>query len=151
MSCSMFSRILEILPHAYRITLVGLGEPLPHPNVANFVRIAVSAGRRVALVTNALNLDKPMSKRLIKTGLDSIVFSIDSPDQELAGRLRSGTNLKKVIQNIKMFTSLADKTRPISKAVFSAVPLISLPYLEQLIDLVAGFGGPCPDAFRSEF
>ncbi len=140
MSCSMFSSILDLLPHAYRITLVGLGEPLLHPDVIDIVRIAASAGRRIALVTNAQRLDKSMSERLIKAGLDSIAFSIDSPDQELAGWLRSGTNLKKIIHNIKTFTSLADKTRPISKAVFSAVSSKSLPYLEQLIDLVAGLG-----------
>ncbi|MCP3944559.1 MAG: alpha/beta fold hydrolase [Desulfobacteraceae bacterium] len=140
MSLSMFSQILEILPHAYRITLVGLGEPLLHPDVAEFVKIAAQANRRVSLVTNALNLDKSMSKRLIESGLDSIVFSIDSPDQELAQRLRSGTDLKKLIENIKEFALLADGIRPISKAVFSALSLTSLPYLEQLIDLVAELG-----------
>lgn len=140
MSCSMFSKILDLLPHAYRITLVGLGEPLLHPQVTDIIKIAATAGRRVALVTNAQNLDPSMSRRLIDAGLDSIAFSIDSPDQKLSEQLRAGTDLDKIIRNIKAFTRLADETGLISKAVFSAVSSNSLPYLESLIDLVASLG-----------
>ncbi|MBU1343544.1 MAG: radical SAM protein [Proteobacteria bacterium] len=141
MAISLYSRILELLPHAYRITLVGLGEPLLHPEIIEFVKIAVSRKRRVALVTNASNLDPAMSEKLINAGLDSIAFSIDGPDQILSGKLRYGTDLKKVIDHIQQFTVLADAfDKQISKAVFSAVSIISLPYLEQLIDLVSGLG-----------
>ncbi len=141
MSVSDFSRILDLLPHAYRITLVGLGEPLLHPDIIAFVKMTVSDNRRVALVTNAINLDKDISKELINAGLESIAFSIDGHDQTMSGKLRYGTDVEKVVRNIKQFTSLCKVSgRQISKAVFSALSLMSLPSLEKLTDLVSELG-----------
>ena len=55
--------------------------------------------------------------------------------------MRNGTDFQDVIDHIKYFTLIADKyDKQISKAVFSAVSLISLPYLKQLIDLVSKLG-----------
>ncbi|MBI4880769.1 MAG: radical SAM protein [Planctomycetes bacterium] len=84
-----FRRVLEQLPHACRVTLVGLGEPLLHPVVADPVSIAAGEGRRVALVTNATDLERPLAARLIDAGLASIAFSLDCPNQALADQLRS--------------------------------------------------------------
>lgn len=72
----IFQSILDCLSHAYRITLVGLEEPLLHPDIVNIVKLAVERGRRVALVTNAMNLDLSLSRELINAGLHSIAFSI---------------------------------------------------------------------------
>jgi len=83
MPLERFIRILDMLPHAYRITLVGLGEPLLHTRVAGFVGEASARGRRVALVTNAMNLDEQLSGQLLKAGLASIAFSIDTDDQDI--------------------------------------------------------------------
>ncbi|MFA5907064.1 MAG: alpha/beta fold hydrolase, partial [Desulfobacula sp.] len=141
MHLSVFSRILDLLPHAYRITLVGLGEPLLHPDIDEIVKTAVLKKRRVALVTNAINLDRSMSEKLIHAGLESIVFSLDGHDQILTQKLRSGTDVHQVIENIRQFTSLClDLGKNISKAVFTAVSLISLPSLEKLVSVVAGLG-----------
>jgi len=140
MSIYMFRSILDFLPHAYRVTLVGLGEPLLHPGIIDLVAMASSMGRRVAVVTNAMQLDKIMSIELIKAGLHSIAFSIDSPNQELADELRPGTDFNLVIQNIKEFIAASKEKRDISKAVFSAVSVKTVPYLDQLIDVVSNLG-----------
>ncbi len=141
MPVSDYSRILDLLPHAYRITLVGLGEPLLHPDIIEFVKLAVSDSRRIGLVTNAIDLDKSMAKKLIDAGLDSIAFSLDGPDQSINKKLRSGTDVEKAVKNIRQFSALSKTSgRQISKAVFSAVSLMSLPYLEKLTDLVSQLG-----------
>lgn len=90
----MYSKILEMIPPAYRITLVGLGEPLLQPDIIYFVKIATSSKSRVALVTNASKLNRTMSDKSITAGLDSISFSIDGPDQIVSNKLRHGTNFK---------------------------------------------------------
>jgi len=136
----LFSSILDMLPHAYRITLVGLGEPLLHPHIADFVAEASCRGRRVAVVTNAMCLDKSLSHELIRAGLHSIAFSIDGPNQDIASHVRHGTDFNRVINNIKLFTEISASTRPISTAVFSAVSMKTTPYLKQLIDVVAHLG-----------
>jgi radical SAM protein with 4Fe4S-binding SPASM domain len=140
MSLETFRRILEILPHAYRITLVGLGEPLLHPNVIEMVAEASALGRRTALVTNAMCLDSSLSSELIGAGLQSIAFSIDCPNQGIASSLRPGTDLEKIIENIKQFVSASENASGLSKAVFSAVSIQTVRYLEGLIDLVSQLG-----------
>ncbi len=140
MSLETFKRILDLLPHAYRITLVGLGEPLLHPGVAECVAMAAAKGRRVSLVTNALLLTPERSRRLIEEGLDGITFSLDAPTAELAAQVRAGTVLDTALANIRSFNAIAEATRPVARAVFSAVSMTTLPLLEELVRTVAGLG-----------
>ncbi len=140
MPADTFRRVLEQLPHAYRITFVGLGEPLLNPEVADLVRLAAREGRRVGLVTNAMHLERPLAERLIDAGLASIAFSLDCPNQALTDELRPGTDLPRVLDHIAGFVELAASNRTVAKAVFSAVSYASLPFLGELIDLVRGLG-----------
>lgn len=140
MPIDRFVRILEMLPHAYRITLVGLGEPLLHPEVIEFVAEASGRGRRVALVTNALHIDKQLSSKLLKAGLASIAFSIDAGNQNLADEVRAGSDLNRIFKNIKGFIQQAASFGPVSTAVFTAVSLKTVAHLKQLVDIVASFG-----------
>ena len=140
MSRETFVRILGLLPHAYRVTFVGLGETLLHPRVAEFVALASAQGRRTALVTNGMLLERPLSRELLSAGLDSITFSIDGADQNIASEVRPGTDLERVIDNIKAFKEISQATRPIATSVFSAVSMRTIGHLEKLMNVVAGLG-----------
>jgi radical SAM protein with 4Fe4S-binding SPASM domain len=140
MNPDTFRRIIDLLPHAYRITLVGLGEPLLHPDIVDIVALASSQGRRTGLVTNGMCLNGTLSKGLVEAGLQSIAFSIDAPNQELASRIRPGTELDRVVNNIRQFVMISNDLRPVSKAVFSAVSIDTVPYLKDLVDVVSGLG-----------
>jgi MoaA/NifB/PqqE/SkfB family radical SAM enzyme/pimeloyl-ACP methyl ester carboxylesterase len=140
MSKDLFRTVLGLLPHAYRITLVGLGETLLHPNVVEIVAHASSEGRRVALVTNGMLLDEGMSRELLKAGLESIAFSIDGATQDVASKIRPGTDLGRVTDNIRRFVELSRSVRPISTAVFSAVSSATVSTLTQLVELVSRLG-----------
>jgi MoaA/NifB/PqqE/SkfB family radical SAM enzyme/pimeloyl-ACP methyl ester carboxylesterase len=135
-----FKRILDLLPHAYRITLVGLGEPLLHPRLTEFVEIASSLKRRVGLVTNANLLDKAISKELISAGMDSIAFSLDTVNQDAAASVRSGSDIEQIIGNIRRFVEIAGSGRPIAKAVFTALSTETIPYFNELINTVSTLG-----------
>ncbi|TRZ53818.1 alpha/beta fold hydrolase [bacterium] len=141
MSEEIFAGLLDRLPHAYRVTLVGLGEPLLHPRVADLIAHASGRGRRTALVTNGMLLTKKLGAGLLDGGLDSIAFSIDAAEPALANRLRQGTELDRIVENIRVFTQLARQAhRPISTAVFSAVSRDSVEGLADLAELVASLG-----------
>ncbi len=140
MPAERFDRILDLLPHAYRVTLVGLGEPLLHPQIVDFVARASSRGRRVAVVTNAVHLSGETSHRLIDAGLDAISFSLDAAVPEAAAKARPGAGIDKVIANIETFTAISARTRPVAKAVFAAVSMATAPFLDGLVETVARLG-----------
>ena len=135
-----FGRLLDLLPHAWRITLAGLGEPLLHAGVADFVSEASSRGRRVTLATNAVLLTEEMSRRLIAAGLDAIVFSLDAVDAGPATAVRAGAPVETSIGNIRTFAAVSSETRPVARAVFSAVSSSTAPHLERLVEIVARLG-----------
>src|SRR5574337_1110490 len=140
MPLETFVAILGLLPHAYRITLVGLGETLLHPNVVDFVAEASSQGRRVALVTNGVLLDDRLCRELLSAGLESIAFSIDGATREVASKARPGADLDRVIENVKRFVSISRSTREVSIAVFSAVSAETVSSLDSLTGLISGLG-----------
>jgi MoaA/NifB/PqqE/SkfB family radical SAM enzyme/pimeloyl-ACP methyl ester carboxylesterase len=138
MPVERFRNILALLPHAYRVTLVGLGEPLLHPGIADIVAAASTDKRRVGLVTNAMLLDDAAGQALLDAGLSSIAFSIDAADQETAQKLRPGTDLERVVGNIKAFTKKARALdRPVSTALFTAVSIENISGLGAVVDLAA--------------
>jgi radical SAM protein with 4Fe4S-binding SPASM domain len=145
MPFELFRNILSILPNTYKIVLVGLGEPLLHPEIVDFIKYAKSQGRKVGMVTNAMLLNPNVSYQLLEAGLDSIAFSIDGSNETISSEVRKGTNFQVVIQNIKEFVKISNqaaKTSPymISKAVFSAVSIDTVAYLKDLVDRVLDLG-----------
>jgi MoaA/NifB/PqqE/SkfB family radical SAM enzyme/alpha-beta hydrolase superfamily lysophospholipase len=141
MPFALFRNILACLPNLYQIVLVGLGEPLCHPQIMDFISYAKSLNKKVGMVTNAMLLTPEVSRRLLETGLDSISFSLDGADHDLATLVRAGTDFDRVIRNIRKFVKLAQTAAvPLSKAVFSAVSCDTVAHLDDLVDCVAALG-----------
>jgi MoaA/NifB/PqqE/SkfB family radical SAM enzyme/pimeloyl-ACP methyl ester carboxylesterase len=140
MPVERFSNILGLLPHCYKIVLVGLGEPLLHPEITRMIQIAKSLKKKVGLVTNGMLLEADISYRLLEAGLDSIAFSLDGYDASVSSLVRNGTDFPRVIRNIKEFVAISNTTRKISMAVFSAVSKETISHLKSLIDQVSDLG-----------
>ncbi len=60
------------------IELCGLGEPLLHPRIFDFIRDAKQAGLWVRLVTNASLLNEQKARELVALGLDEIHISLNA-------------------------------------------------------------------------
>ena len=60
------------------IELCGLGEPLLHPRLFDFLRQAKEAGLWVRLVTNAGLLDEEKARQLVALGLDELHISLNA-------------------------------------------------------------------------
>lgn len=138
MSLESFRRVLAQLPHAFRIVLVGLGEPLMHPQLIDFIRLAVAAKRRVGLVTNAMLLDAEMARALCESGLSSLTVSIDAVDQAVAARLRPGSDMSLISENIHKL--MAERRRQGSRmgtSVFTALTGETIAEFEAIVDFVA--------------
>jgi MoaA/NifB/PqqE/SkfB family radical SAM enzyme/alpha-beta hydrolase superfamily lysophospholipase len=141
MSRSDFVGVLDALPHAWRVVLVGLGEPLLHPEVIDFVRLAADRGRRVGLVTNAMQLGAGMARALCSSGLASITFSLDAIDPAAARRVRRGSRMPHILANIRGF--MAERERQgarLGTSVFTALTAETVGELEAIVDFAAGVG-----------
>ena len=110
------------------VNLNGLGEPLLNKDCTRFVRRAKESGvLDVMFHTNATIMTEKLADSLIQSGLDRIVFSVDSPDQhtyESMRLLRSsylkskqsdldhpirGFSWTKILQNVNMFVDYRDR------------------------------------------
>lgn len=87
------------------------GEPLLNSKIDKYIEYAKSKGiLEVSINTNATHLSLEMSKRLIKSGLDLIIYSFDGGTKKTYEKMRPGrfekNKFEQVYKNIKNFASL---------------------------------------------
>jgi MoaA/NifB/PqqE/SkfB family radical SAM enzyme len=82
------------------------GEPLLHPDIAEFVRYAGEKGLLTNIHTNASLLDREMSRSLLDAGLRMITFSFDGETREEYGAIRRGGDFDSVLGNILSFLEM---------------------------------------------
>jgi len=88
-----------------------LGEPMLNPRLVEMIEYAKQAGVIDTMFnTNATRLDEDMSRRLIGSGLDKLLFSFDSPYRDTYNRIRAGADYDKVLANIRRFVGIRDET-----------------------------------------
>jgi radical SAM protein with 4Fe4S-binding SPASM domain len=103
----------------------GWGEPLLHPQFCEFVRIAKKRRLLIGAITNATLLDKEYGKGIIDSGLDWLVFSVDTDDEGVYEKIRVGANYHQVIENINNFLGL--KRKLASRKPYTQINILDLP------------------------
>lgn len=84
-------------------------ETLLHPNIFDFIRIAKRKGvPSIHLTTNGTILSEAKAVSLAESGVDSVMFSIDSVNPVIYKKIR-GASLNKLERNIEYFLPLAKK------------------------------------------
>ena len=127
----LFESIVEQLtPHADWVECVALqraGEPLLDKQLAPRIRKLKDAGiKRVNLSTNASLLDEKRARALLESGLDEILFSIDSMDKAKFEAARVGLTFEIVHENIVRYFELRDEIAPDSMIRVRGVVLMDL-------------------------
>lgn len=89
------------------ILLTFQGEPLLHHQVTEFVIISRKAGLKTIIFTNGYLLNPEFSRKLIRSGLNSIQFSVDGASDDTYTKNRIGGKFKKVYQNMYDMALLA--------------------------------------------
>ncbi len=105
LSLSTFEAIEPALPTAEALILNGIGEPLMHPHLEEFIRRAKSlmpSGSWVGFQTNGLLLDEIRASSLVKAGLDRICLSLDAICPDTFRKIREGGEVKDMDQAFKM-------------------------------------------------
>lgn len=96
---ALFERIRPALPHLDALILNGIGEPLLHPHLEEFISTAKGAmppGSWVGFQSNGLLIDDDRARSLVASGLDKICISVDAADPEVYRALRTGGDLERI-------------------------------------------------------
>ena len=93
----------EIKDYCVWLTLYSWGEPFLNKRIDEFIAYAHEA--RIA-TTISTNLNKPLKKdmaeRIVRSGLDTMIVSIDGVTQEVYEQYRVGGRLDRVLENLQL-------------------------------------------------
>lgn len=136
MTLERFTELLDRLPHASRITLVGLGEPTVHEDLPALV--AAARGRSVGLVTSGAALSGGLARELIDAGLGATTFSLDAAEPKLADQLRPGIPFARTLDSLREAAGIFQERIPL--AVFTAVSINNARHLNPIARLARELG-----------
>ena len=93
----------EIEDYCIWLTLYSWGEPFLNKRIDEFIAYAHEAEIATTISTN-LNkpLTKEMAEKIVRSGLDTMIVSIDGVTQEVYEKYRVGGHLDKVLANLQL-------------------------------------------------
>ena len=123
MSPEVFRKILDSLsPELFYLTLYFQGEPILNPHFSEMVNLARNQNIFVATSTNGHYLDDKNTDRIIKSGLNHLIISLDGLDQQTYEKYRVNGDLLTVTEGIKRLVAA-------KKAKNSNAPFIELQFI----------------------
>ena len=131
MNIDLFRKLMdEIDQHGNRaIALHKDGEPLLHPKIVEVLqRVKKNNEHTVYITTNAHPLKPKISEAIFENKIDVLNFSIGAATEKFYDKVR-GCNFNKVIDNIKYFLELREKSIWKPKVL---VQIINLPQFSEM-------------------
>jgi len=108
MDIDLFKKVIkELGPYLYNVNLFFQGEPMLHPLFFSFVESCLKIHSVVS--TNGHFLSEHNSDRIVQSGLDKLIISLDGVDQETYSAYRVNGNIDKVIDGIRNVASAKKK------------------------------------------
>ncbi len=98
---ALFEQITPALPHLEAVILNGIGEPLLHPCLENFITTAKEHMPKTGWVgfqSNGLLIDEARAASLVEAGVDKVCISVDAADPRVYRSLRSGGEFDRIEQ-----------------------------------------------------
>jgi len=100
MDIDLFKKVMkELSPYLYFVNLYFQGEPMLHPLFFSFVNNCLNTQSIVS--TNGHYLSEENSEKLISSGLNKLIISLDGIDQKTYSTYRVNGNVNSVIDGIK--------------------------------------------------
>lgn len=101
----------EFSGHAFYLNLYFQGEPFLNPELTKFISMAKQFGFYVVVSTNGHFLDEMMSHKLISSGLDRLIVSLDGTDAATYQEYRKNGSFDKVISGIQTLVAVKKKMK----------------------------------------
>jgi len=114
----IFRALEPALPNLEALILNGVGEPLLHPGLEQFIRRArqlMPAGSWIGFQSNGLLLSPQRALSLLAAGLDKICLSLDAISPEVFRKVREGAEILAID---KAFTALAEARQTLGRPEF---------------------------------
>ncbi len=102
MDFATFKKVVdEISDRAIYVTLYHQGEPYLHKQFNQFVAYAKQKKLYVTTSTNAHFFDTKLAEEVVRSGIDSMIVSVDGASQETYSHYRRGGSLDTVLHGIR--------------------------------------------------
>jgi len=96
------------------ITLASRGEPTLHKEIDTMLEYLSEKFIEVKLTTNATRLTEALSHKILESGVNLVVFSVDAADAETYESIRIRGNFSEVVKNIRTFHQIREQHYPAS-------------------------------------
>jgi len=135
------------------VRFTGSGETLLCPDLFPMIALAKRHGVTVAFATNGQLIDRVMARRLVRSGIDDLVISVDAALAETYERIRVGASWEKLQEGISEINRAKDQMgsstpRLILSGNFARYNIEELP---GFIDLAARSGASGVYVFKTLF
>ncbi len=119
----LFRKIIdELSPYLYNIRLFNWGEPFLNEQIFEMIAYATQKNIGTIVSSNFNIFNSSNAHRLIDSGLDHLIISLDGTTQAVYEKYRVGGDLNKVLENIRMLVSA-------KKEKESLLPFIEIQFL----------------------
>jgi pyruvate-formate lyase-activating enzyme len=107
----LFRRFIDdVGPYLFELLLYNWGEPLLHPETPELVAYAKAQDIWVTLSTNlSLQLSEPYVERLVRSGLDELVVSLDGTTEDTYRLYRREGSFDRVRANMRLVSEIKSR------------------------------------------
>jgi MoaA/NifB/PqqE/SkfB family radical SAM enzyme len=124
MEAGTFAALWPLLRRCTRVHLQGWGEPFLHPRFFDFTAFARKAGCAVCSTTCWLHIQEDIARRVVKSGMDVLAFSLAGTD-EASNAIRRGAPFAKVCDNIRLMSAIRKKEMAVHLSLHCAYILLA--------------------------
>lgn len=93
------------------------GEPLLNKNVSDYINYAHKKNIYTSTSTNAQALNAEFAEKLVRSGLDKLIVSIDGSTQEVYEKYRVGGKLQKAIDAVRYVQNWKEKLQSVTPII----------------------------------
>lgn len=135
MKFSDFKKIIdEIGDYIIHLRLWNWGEPLLNKEIFKMISYAHTKKIFINLSTNSNFLNKEIAEKILDSGLDELIISLDGASKETYNKYRKGGDFEKIISSIKFLTSQKKKLN--KKTLFVKLQFIIMKHNEDEIEKI---------------
>jgi radical SAM protein with 4Fe4S-binding SPASM domain len=135
-----FIQILDRIPHAARVKLQGMGEPLLNKNLISMLQAGEERGLQMFFHTNGSIGDPEKAAQLVQLKNTQIIYSIDGATAETFEHVRPGSKFDRIVENILTLTKLRDLQSKLSVSAWTVITQNNVRELPQIVRLAKRLG-----------